>query len=133
MLASCPVRAGAVLAAGAGALSFAAFFFARGTTLSSLVWIGAAALLLAAIAFAAAPPLGPEAAVFLTLLAGLAVWFGLTTLWSISPEDSWQYTNRTVVCVAFAVLGAFVAARLPHAPEWIARAAAALLSVVFGW
>jgi hypothetical protein len=133
MLASCAVRAGAVLAAGAGALSFAAFFFARGTTLSSLVWIGAAALLLAAIAFAAAPPLGPEAAVFLTLLAGLAVWFGLTTLWSISPEDSWQYTNRTVVYVAFAVLGAFVAARLPHAPEWTARAAAALLALLFGW
>jgi hypothetical protein len=133
MLASCAVRAGAVLAAGAGALSFAAFFFARGTTLSSLVWIGAAALLLAAIAFAAAPPLGTEAAVFLTLLAGLAVWFGLTTLWSISPEDSWQYTNRTAVYVAFAVLGAFVAARLPHAPEWIARAAAALLALVFGW
>jgi hypothetical protein len=133
MLASCAVRAGAVLATGAGALSFAAFFFARGTTLSSLVWIGAAALVLAAIAFALAPPLGTEAAAFLTLLAGLAVWFGLTTLWSTSPEDSWQYTNRTVVYVAFAVLGAFAAARLPHAPEWIARGGAALLALLIGW
>ena len=133
MLASCPVRAGAVLAAGAGALSFAAFFFARGTTLSSLVWIGAAALLLAAIAFAWASPLGIEAVLFLTLLGGLAVWFGVTTLWSISPEDSWQYTNRTVVYVAFAVLGAFVVARLPHAQEWIARGAAVLLALLIGW
>ena len=133
MLASCPVRAGAVLAAGTGALSFAALFFARGTTLSSLVWIGGAALLLAAIAFAWASPLGTEAAVFVALLGGLAVWFGLTTLWSTSPEDSWQYTNRTVVYVAFAVLGAFVAARLPRAPEWIARGAAALLALLIGW
>lgn len=133
MLASCAVRAGAVLATGAGALSFAAFFFARGTTLSSLVWIGAAALVLAAIAFALAPPLGTEAAAFLTLLAGLAVWFGLTTLWSISPEDSWQYTNRTVVYVAFAALGAFGAARVPQAPEWVARGAATLLALLIGW
>jgi hypothetical protein len=133
MLASCPVRAGAVLAAGAGALSFAALFFARGMTLSSLVWIGAIALILAAVAFALGSPLGTEASVFLTLLAGLAVWFGLTTLWSISPEDSWQYTNRTIVYVAFAVLGAFVAGRLRNAPEWIARAAAALLALLIGW
>ncbi len=56
MLASRPVRttAGAVLAVAAGALALAAVFFARGTTLSSLVWLGAVALLLAALAAAAA-------------------------------------------------------------------------------
>ena len=133
MLPSAPVRAGAVVAAGAGALAFAALFFAQGTTLSSLVWIGGAVIVLAALAVAWAPGLAPESSVFLGLFAALAVWFGLTTLWSTSPEDSWQYTNRTLVYVAFALLGAVVAARLPRAPERIAAAAAVLLALVLGW
>jgi O-Antigen ligase len=133
MLPSAPVRAGAVVAAGAGALAFSALFFAQGTTLSALVWIGGAAVVVAALAGACAPGLAPEASVFLGLFAALAVWLGLTTLWSISPEDSWQYTNRTLVYVAFALLGAVVAARLPRAPERIAAAAAVLLALLLGW
>ena len=133
MLPSAPVRAGAVVAVGAGALAFAALFFAQGTTLSSLVWIGGAVIVLAALAVAWAPGLAPGSSVFLGLFAALAVWFGLTTLWSTSPEDSWQYTNRTLVYVAFALLGAVVAARLARAPERIAAAAAVLLALVLGW
>jgi hypothetical protein len=138
MLASRPVRA--IPAAAGGALAFAAFFFARGTTLSSLVWIGGAAILVAALASAAVlagvlagPRLDGAGTAFLVALFALAVWVGLTTLWSASPEDSWQYTNRTLVYAAFALLGALAAAVLPRPAETIAAGAAALLAALFGW
>jgi hypothetical protein len=148
MLASSPVRAlverrstaGAVVAATGGALVFAAFFFARGTTLSSFVWIGAIALVAAAAATAAVlvgalpgPRLDVAGAGFLAALFGLAIWVGVTTLWSVSPEDSWQYTNRTLVYAAFALLGAFAAALLQRPAESIARGAALLLALLLGY
>lgn len=138
MLASSPVRA--IPAAAGGALAFAAFFFARGTTLSSLVWIGGAAVLVAALSAAVVlagglPTLQLDRAgtAFLVALFGLAVWVGVTTLWSASPEDSWQYTNRTVVYAAFALLGALAAALLRRPAETIAGGAAALLAALLGW
>jgi len=148
MLASSPVgalverrsTAGAVVAAAGGALVFAAFFFARGTTLSSFVWIGAFTLVAVAAAAAAvlvgalpAPRLDAAGAGFLAALFGLAVWVGITTLWSVSPEDSWQYTNRTLVYAAFALLGAFSAALLQRPAESIARGAALLLALLLGY
>ena len=142
MLASAPVRAtaGAVLAMAAGALAFAVLFFGQGTTLSALVWLGGAALLLAAVASAAAlvgmlpaPRLDGAGAAFLVALFSLAVWVGLTTIWSASPEDSWQYTNRTLVYAAFALLGALAAAQLRRPAEWIALGAAVLLALLIGW
>lgn len=148
MLASSPVRAqaerrtatGAVVAAAAGALSFAALFFGHGTTLSSLVWIGGLTILLAAVVGAAglarlvpAPSIDGAGSVFLAALLGLAIWVGLTTIWSISPEASWQYTNRTLVYAAFALLGALVAPLLRTPAETIAHGAAALAAALFGW
>ena len=142
MLASRPVRttAGAVLAVAAGALAFAAIFFARGTTLSSLVWLGGVALLLAAVGAAAAlagalpvPILDGAGAAFLAALFSLAVWVGLTTIWSESPEASWQYTNRTLVYAAFALLGALVAAQLRRPAESIALGASVVLGLLLGW
>jgi len=148
MLASPSVRAlaerqaaaGAVVAGGAGALSCAALFFARGLSLGPLVWIGACALALAALALAAvfagvlpAPRLGAAGAVFVGALFGLAVWIGLTTIWSVSPEDSWQYTNRTLVYAVFALLGVLAAATLARPAERLADGAAVLLGLLFAW
>ena len=132
--------AGGAVAAGAGALSFAALFFAGGTALSSLVWIGGLALLAAALAAAAVlagllpvPALHPAGAALLGSVFALAVWVGLTTIWSSSPESSWQYTNRTLVYAAFALLGALTAALLRRPAESVAGAAAVLLALVLGW
>ncbi|MGH2972555.1 MAG: hypothetical protein ACRDLE_10610, partial [Gaiellaceae bacterium] len=131
---------GAVLAVAGGALAFAAFFFAKGSTLSSLVWIGGAAILLAALAAGAVlagllpgPRLDGAGTAFLVALFSLAVWVGLTTLWSTSPEDSWQYTNRTLVYAAFALLGVLTAAVLRRPAESIAGGAAALFAALLGW
>jgi O-antigen ligase/polysaccharide polymerase Wzy-like membrane protein len=132
MLASAPVRALAerrAIAAAAGLLCAAAVFLSAGLALSRLVWIGTAALLLAAIAVVGSPRIGGAAAAFLALLGGLAVWFGLTTLWSASPDSSWIYTNRTLVYVAFALLGVLVAGT----PERVADGAAVVLAALFGW
>src|ERR1700751_1143291 len=127
MLASAPVRVpldrqaagGAAVAAAAGALSFAAFFLARGTELGPLVWIGGFALLAAAFATLGARTLPALTVAFLALLGALAAWCGFTTLWSVSPDTSWQYTNRTIVYVAFALLGALAGAYLPRPGEWL--------------
>ena len=148
MLASAPVRAlgerrgtsGTVVAWASGALAFAAFFLARGTSLGPLVWIGACALALAALGAAAAmtgalrpPSLDAAGAAFLAALFGLVVWIGFTTIWSVSPEDSWQYTNRTLVYVAFALLGALAAGSLARPAERIADGAAVLLAALYAW
>jgi tetratricopeptide (TPR) repeat protein len=137
MLASPPVRAAgqrvdelapALLAAG---LSACALFFGGGDSKAPLVWIGGLALVAAALLVLRLPPLGGPALLLLGSLAGLAVWSGLTMLWSISPDRTWQFTNRTVVYAGFALLGAVAVARIGSAAT--ARAAAVLLALVVGW
>jgi O-Antigen ligase len=121
------------------ALCFCALFFSGGYDDTALVWIGGLALGLAALAAAAgltgllpAPRLDPRAAAFVGCLFGLAVWAGLSTLWSVSPDRSWAYTNRTLVFAAFALLGALLSAILPRVGV-LAGGVAALLGLVIGW
>jgi tetratricopeptide (TPR) repeat protein len=123
----------------AAALCFSALFFSGGFDDTALVWIGGLALGLAALVAAAAlvgalpaPTLDPWAATFLGCLFGLAVWAGFSTLWSVSPDRSWAYTNRILVYAAFALLGVLLSAVLPHARA-LAGAAASLLGLVVGW
>jgi len=139
MLASPAVRAAALRvgdvgpAAGAAAVVFCALFFGGGSDSAPLVWIGGAALVLAALALglSRAPALDAPAALFIGCLGGLAVWAGLTTVWSTSPDRTWSYTNRTLVYAAFALLGISVGARLSRSA--LAGAAASLLGLLVGW
>jgi O-Antigen ligase len=148
MLASSPVHAaaeriggaGLAFAAGAFTVAFCALFFSGGFADSPLVWIGAIALGLAAAATAAAalrltpaPALDRPVVTFLSCLFGLALWMGISTLWSLSPNLTWGYTNRTLVYAAFALLGVLLAAILPRPAVHVARAAAVLLALVLGW
>jgi O-Antigen ligase len=146
MLASAPVRAaaervgGAAAAAGGGVLVFCALFFANGADDSALFWIGclalAAAVLPAAAALLGAAPvvsLDRGGAVFLGGLLGLTVWMGASTLWSLSPDRSWGYTNRTLVYAAFALCGVVLGAWLPRPATAGVRAAAVLLALLYGW
>ena len=148
MLASSPVHAaaeriggaGLAFAAGAFAAAFCALFFSGGFADSPLVWIGAITLGLAAAATAAAalrltpaPALDRPVVTFLSCLFGLALWMGVSTLWSLSPNLTWGYTNRTLVYAAFALLGVLLAAILPRPAVHVARAAAVLLALVLGW
>ncbi len=139
MLPSAPVRAAALRvgdigpAAGAAAVAFCALFFAGGSASAPLLWIGGAALVLAALALGLGhvPALDGPTALFFGCLVGLAVWAGLTTIWSISPDRTWSYTNRTLVYAAFALLGLSVGTRLSR--NTLAGAAASMLGLLVGW
>lgn len=137
MLASPAVRTaadglrGLVPALFAGAACICAVFFSGGDSDAPLVWIGGIALLTAAVALVGLPPLPRPALLFLGSLVALAVWCGLSSLWSMSPERTWLMTNRTLVYAAFALLGVVVGSRASRA--YVATGAAALLGALVAW
>src|SRR2546428_6911450 len=100
---------GALLAA-AGALLAAALYFGGGSNDGPAAWIGAAAVVVALAACALAllgllpaPALGREGLAFAVLAAAFVLWNGITILWSAAPDRSWDYFNRGVAYLAFAV------------------------------
>src|SRR5438874_1055545 len=115
-------RHAALLVLGAGGVLLAVcMLLSAGSSNGRLVWIGLFALVLAAAAATAAllglprPVPAREAWIALGLLAAFVVWCGISVLWSIEPDRSWDYLNRGLVYVGLAVvglaLGAYVAAR----------------------
>jgi hypothetical protein len=124
-------RVGDLAPLAAAAAVFGALFFGDGPSSGSLVWVGAAAMLLAALLLVRPPVLGGPARLLLGSLAGLALWCGLSIVWSTSPESSWQTTNRTVVFAAFALLGVLTGARVRR--DVVAGGAAALLGALASW
>ena len=58
------------------------------------------------------PGLGREGIAFAVLGGGFAVWTGVTVLWSVLPDRSWDYFNRGLAYFAFAVVGAFAGSAL---------------------
>ncbi|HET6944394.1 MAG TPA: O-antigen ligase family protein [Gaiellaceae bacterium] len=115
----------------AAVLAFCALFFAGGHATAPLVWIGGLALVLAALLVVAPTRLDAPAVLFLGALFGLAVWSGLTTLWSMSPDTSWQFTNRSLVYAAFGLVGVLVGSRVSRGR--LAGTAAFLLALLAGW
>src|SRR5438067_3643844 len=130
MLASPEMRAARELWSPLGAalvLSAAALFFGGASGNSTLPWIGGAAIVLAA-AFAATRGLSAGTVMLLPLVA-LALWCAASVAWSIEPDRSWDYANRTVVYAAFAIVGAFIADRTRE----LAVGLCALLGAVCAW
>src|SRR5262245_13779453 len=130
----------APVAAVSGGLLVWALFFGGGDSDNRLAWIGGAALggasLPAAAAFAARtgrPWRVPWAGWCVACLVGLAVWQGVSIVWSVLPDRSWSYLNRGLVYLAFLVLGLFVAALVPRAPRATAGALTLLLGLVIAY
>src|SRR5665213_1041498 len=142
MLASSSVHAAGqrvVVFAAAVGVCFSALVFSGGFADAPLVWIGGLALLAAAALAAASllgafavPGFGAAPVALLGGLAGLAVWAAASTLWSVSPDRSWTYANRTLVYAGFALLGFLLSALVPRLGA-VAEVAAALLAAVLGW
>ena len=109
------------------ALIAATLFLAGGPGSGSLPWLGGAAILLALV-FAATRPL-PGGLVWFAPLAALAVWSALSVAWSIEPDRSWDYANRGLVYLAFAIVGAFAADRIRE----LMFGLAAILGAVCVW
>src|SRR6266545_4695386 len=115
------MNAGRVVLAFAGALVVWALFFGRGDSPSRLAWIGGAAVCLAALVAAAAcdrrvalPRVGRYGAAFVACFAGLILWQGLSVVWSVQPDRSWDYVNRGLVYLALLAFGSTVAILLAY-------------------
>jgi hypothetical protein len=103
---------------------------------SRLVWIGGGAVLAAALAFAGAlpaPRLDAAGAAALLLLAGFVVWNGVSVIWSIEPDRSWEAFNRGAAYVALLLLGALAAPLLTRPAEAAAGAVAAAFLAAVVW
>jgi hypothetical protein len=109
------------------ALIAAALFFGGSAGDGSIPWLGAAAV--AAAVVLAATCEAPHGLLALLPLGALAVWCAASIAWSIEPDRSWDYANRTAVYVAFAVVGAYLAGRTGE----LALGTAALLGAVCVW
>jgi hypothetical protein len=103
----------------AGALIAAALLFGGGSGDGAVAWIGGVALVvalgscgLAFLGLLPLPGLGREGIAFALLGGGFAVWTGVTILWSVLPDRSWDYFNRGLAYFAFAVVGAFAGSAL---------------------
>jgi hypothetical protein len=127
--------AGAAVLAATGTLLLWSFFATE--TLMRLAWIGGFALALAGLAAAAAasgllprPGLTRAGAVASAAFAGFVVWQGMSLLWSVLPDASWDYVNRSLAYGAFLVLGLFGGALLPRAARRTAEGLAVLLGVL---
>src|SRR5438874_4916245 len=126
-----PAVRGALLPAAAAALAFTALLFSDGSSESRLFWIGAAAVVIAAVGWGARPPALPATAVaFFAALAVFVLWQGASIAWSIEPSRSWDYANRGLVYLAFAAVGALLTG---VAVRRFTYAAAALLGALFVW
>jgi O-Antigen ligase len=126
-----------VLGAGGGLAGVAALF-SSGSSSSRLLWLGLAALVLSGAGGTAAalgwwPVLSREALIALVLLVGFVSWCGISIIWSVEPDRSWDYFNRGLVYVAFAVVGLAVGAYVPRAPRLWAYALAAVIALALGW
>jgi len=112
-------------------LVFSAFFFSGGSSQSRLFWIGAAAVVVATVWWALRPRrLSWAGGVFLAALGAFVLWQGASISWSIQSSRSWDYTNRGLVYLAFAAVGALLGG---VAPRRLAFAGAGLLGALFLW
>jgi tetratricopeptide (TPR) repeat protein len=110
------MRTGALaLLATAGVLLAASLFLGGGSSDGPVAWIGAGAILAAVAAVGAAlwgllpaPALDRVGLACAGLAAAFVAWNGVTILWSVEPDRSWDYFNRGLVYLAFGVVGAFV-------------------------
>jgi hypothetical protein len=130
----------ALLALGAGGgLAAASALFSAGSSNGRLVWLGLAALVLAAAAGTAPllglarPVLARETLIALGLLAGFVCWCGISILWSIEPDRSWAYLNRGLVYLAFAVVGLAVGVYVPRAVRLWAFVLTGVVALALGW
>jgi hypothetical protein len=122
------------VAVAAAGLLIAAVLLGNGSSDDRLLWIGGAAVVAAGLVVTRYLPRPSSAGVvFLAALGAFALWSGLSILWSVEPDRSWTYFNRSVVYLAFAVVGMAVGALARRAPRLTASVLAVSLGAVLAW
>jgi O-antigen ligase len=129
--------AGAIVLAGlAGAVLLGSAFAGDGSGVGGILPVGGAAVLLLGAALVAvalgrltAPRVGRSGAALVAATVALVAWTGVTVVWSILPDRSWDAFNRGVAFAAFLGLGIVVAG---VAGRVAARVGASLLALVTG-
>jgi O-antigen ligase/polysaccharide polymerase Wzy-like membrane protein len=87
----------------------------------ALVAVGAAVGLLLTRTLSLRAP--AEAWIGVGLLAGFAIWCGISLLWSVAPERTWAHVNRTIAYALIIVLAMTLASSVPRV----------LSRVAYGW
>jgi O-Antigen ligase len=123
-----------VKAAVPAGLLIAAVLLGNGSSDHRLLWVGGAAVVVAAaVTIRWLPRPARAGAVFLAALGALTLVSGLSILWSLEPDRSWSYFNRTAVYLAFALVGLAFGALVPRAPRVAAWALVLAFGAVLGW
>lgn len=91
------------------ALTGCALFFGGGPGNGSLPWLGGGALVAIVVLLAAQGV--PSGWLTLAPLAVLVAWLALSISWSVVPDRSWDYGDRSFVYLLVALLGLWLAAR----------------------
>jgi tetratricopeptide (TPR) repeat protein len=132
--------AGFPLLGAAGVLLTVSLFFGGGPSDERLFWIGmgALAVLLACSVAALAgalvlPQPGRAGSAFLLLLAGYVAWNGVSVVWSIVPDRSWDSFNRGLVYLALGVVGVLAGSLVPRPARVVAWGLVVLLGAVVLW
>jgi hypothetical protein len=122
------------VAVAAAGLLIAAVLLGNGSSDDRLFWIGGAGIVAAgAVAIRWLPRPSGAGIVFLAALGAFVFWNGLSILWSVEPDRSWIYFNRSVIYLAFAVVGVALGALVRRAPRVAAAVLAASLGAVLAW
>ena len=100
-------------------------------TLVALAALGTLGIAVLRGSLAPARP-GPDALLLVGALASLVAWQGLSLLWSIEGDRTWEMFNRGLAYLAFLTLG-WLAAAAADSIRATAAALAALLGTVVVW
>lgn len=133
-------RTGAGLVLAAGALLAGAVFFGGGSGRGSVLWLGGAAalaltagLVVALLGRAPAPAPGRAGLALLGSLGVLVLWEGLSVLWSVAPDRSWDSFNKSLAAACFLGLGLAAGSLGSRALRLVAAGLAALLGAALAW
>jgi hypothetical protein len=132
--------AGPLVLLGSGLLVALALFAGDGSSYAALAGIGTVALLAAGAALALGfwgvlpwPELDRTGKALVFLLAAFVLRNGVSVLWSITPDRSWEYFNRGFVYLALTILGLFLGAALPQPARSVAALLTILLAAAIAW
>jgi hypothetical protein len=121
-----------------GLLAAVSTLFSDGSSDARLAWIAVACWGLIALVGTVAllglrPVLAREAVWALGLFGAFVAWTGISVLWSIEGDRTWDYVNRGLAYFAFATAGVAIGTYVPRATRRWAYVLAGVLALPLGW